>query len=73
MDWTSYLLCNCLLFRVSNRGLPSVVPTMFVKFSQDIANGMTYLAKKCFVHRDLAARNILLNNELTCKVCDTAT
>ena len=47
--------------------LPDVVPKLFVKFSKDIANGMSYLAKKCFIHRDLAARNILLNDELTCK------
>ena len=30
---------------------------------------MTYLSRKSFVHRDLAARNILLNQNLTCKVC----
>jgi len=53
---------------VSKRELPEVVPSMFVKFSKDIANGMSYLSKKCFIHRDLAARNILLSDDLTCKV-----
>lgn len=57
-----------MCFRASSRDLPDVVPKLFVKFSKDIANGMSYLAKKCFIHRDLAARNILLNDELTCKV-----
>ncbi len=42
----------------------------FLKFAKDIAAGMAYLSKKCFVHRDLAARNILINKYLTCKVLD---
>lgn len=46
---------------------------MFLKFSKDIAAGMEYLSRKCFVHRDLAARNILLNEALTCKVCSNET
>ena len=41
---------------------------LFVKFSQQIAEGMKYLSGKGFVHRDLAARNVLLDHEYTCKV-----
>ena len=44
------------------------VKYFFLKASNEIAAGMTYLSGKSFVHRDLAARNILLNNFLTCKV-----
>lgn len=40
----------------------------FLRFAFEIANGMSYLAKKKFVHRDLAARNILLDANKTCKV-----
>ena len=41
---------------------------LFIKFSQQIAEGMKYLSGKGFVHRDLAARNVLLDHEYTCKV-----
>ena len=44
------------------------LPTVLLKFCQEIAAGMTYLNGKQFVHRDLAARNILVSDKLTCKV-----
>ena len=44
--------------------------TLFLKFTNDIANGMQHLASKKFVHRDLAARNILLSHNLACKISD---
>ena len=43
----------------------------FLRFAFEIANGMSYLAKKKFVHRDLAARNVLLDANKTCKVGHT--
>ena len=43
-------------------------PKQLLKFSRDIASGMTYLSSKAFVHRDLAARNILVAEDQTCKV-----
>ena len=57
-----------LLGRLSKREIPDVLPSLFIKFSKDIAGGMSYLSKKNFIHRDLAARNILLSQDLTCKV-----
>ena len=58
----------CCISSNSKRELPETLPVLFIKFSKDIAAGMSYLSKKSFVHRDLAARNILLTHDLNCKV-----
>ncbi|CAD5227240.1 unnamed protein product [Bursaphelenchus xylophilus] len=41
-----------------------------VDFSQQIAEGMTYLSSMGIVHRDLAARNIMLTDSYTIKIAD---
>ena len=43
---------------------------LFLRFTNDIATGMEYLARKRYVHRDLSARNILLSKDLSCKIGD---
>lgn len=41
-----------------------------VKFTMDIATGMSYLSERKFIHRDLAARNCMLDENLIVKVSD---
>ncbi|PFX23726.1 Tyrosine kinase receptor Cad96Ca [Stylophora pistillata] len=41
-----------------------------MKFSWQIADGMSYLSSKSIIHRDLAARNVLVGARETCKVTD---
>ncbi|XP_027037229.1 tyrosine kinase receptor Cad96Ca-like [Pocillopora damicornis] len=41
-----------------------------MKFSWQIADGMSYLSSKSIIHRDLAARNVLVGENGTCKVTD---
>ncbi|OQR67235.1 tyrosine-protein kinase HTK16-like [Tropilaelaps mercedesae] len=42
----------------------------FPRWSQQIANGMSYLESRQLVHRDLAARNILLASRMQAKISD---
>ena len=48
----------------------SVMQSLFLNFSRQIASGMTYLSSKHFIHRDLAARNVLIARDLTCRIAD---
>ncbi|CAH3163762.1 unnamed protein product, partial [Pocillopora meandrina] len=41
-----------------------------MRFSWQIADGMSYLSAKSIIHRDLAARNVLVGQKETCKVTD---
>ena len=41
-----------------------------LRFSSDVAEGMSYLSKIQVVHRDLAARNCMLDDSFTVKVAD---
>ncbi|XP_065839053.1 ephrin type-A receptor 2-like isoform X1 [Oscarella lobularis] len=50
--------------------LPLDLPSKLLQMARDMAAGMEYLAKRCFVHRDLAARNVLLGEKLVCKIAD---
>ena len=48
----------------------SVMCSLFLNLSRQIAAGMTYLSSKHFIHRDLAARNVLIAKDLTCRIAD---
>ncbi|XP_032066849.1 macrophage colony-stimulating factor 1 receptor [Thamnophis elegans] len=41
-----------------------------LQFSNQVAQGMTFLASKNCIHRDLAARNVLVADGLVAKICD---
>lgn len=48
----------------------SLTSQQLMKFSWQVADGMTYLSSKKIIHRDLAARNILVGEREKCKVTD---
>ncbi|VEL21309.1 unnamed protein product, partial [Protopolystoma xenopodis] len=45
-------------------------PDLFLRLAEGIANGLAHLARHGIIHRDLASRNVLLDAELTPKICD---
>ncbi|ODM99870.1 Fibroblast growth factor receptor 2, partial [Orchesella cincta] len=55
-------------------GQPSCMSVMsfceLLKFSYEIAHGMSYISSKNVIHGDLAARNVLLDENKTCKISD---
>jgi len=48
----------------------SLTSLQLMKFSWQVADGMSYLSSRNIIHRDLAARNVLVGEGETCKVTD---
>ncbi|CAH3149108.1 unnamed protein product [Porites evermanni] len=48
----------------------SLTSQQLMKFSWQVADGMSYLSSRSIIHRDLAARNVLVGENETCKVTD---
>ena len=46
------------------------LPSLLLRFCQEIAAGMKHLSEKHFIHRDLAARNVLVAKDLSCRIAD---
>lgn len=51
-------------------GLQKAVYEDMFRWSNEICDGMSYLAQKRVVHADLATRNVLLNQNREAKLCD---
>jgi len=70
--FVSLVLCYTLTSQhysvMEGEKVSDTVPPLLLKFSREIAAGMSYLDKQGFVHRDLAARNILVTEQDICKV-----
>ena len=61
----SVLMTHCMQCRPSAE---EVCAGELLRFCQQVAQAVHYMASKSFVHGDIAARNIFLSMENTCKV-----
>jgi len=59
----------CISDRLRSRGYKILVTTL-CDYASQIAGGMAFLERRCFIHRDLAARNVLLADRDKVKICD---
>lgn len=66
-----YLMASRLILtRTGSDVIDKVTAEDILRYSYQIANGMSHLAEMKLVHRDLAARNVLLSEKKICKISD---
>ncbi|XP_061168828.1 NT-3 growth factor receptor-like [Saccostrea echinata] len=72
-DLNNFLRCNGPDAKFLNKSTSFVKPLSKIELlhiSNQIANGMEYLASQHFVHRDLATRNCLVGDKMIVKIGD---
>ena len=57
------------IFSLFRMYAPPDLPSLLLKYGEQIILGLNYLTEKGFVHRYLTAKHILVTDQNVCKVC----